>query len=421
MLTHPYDTIIGNIPDDWEQKPLRLLLKAQSSGDWGADEGEQPITVIRSTNFTDSGVLDLGNVAIRYFAADKAEKFSLCKGDVLVERSGGGPDQPVGRVAFVPYDMDRTTVSNFVQILRPDPEKVNSEYLGWVLYELQRTGMTERVQQQSTQMRNLQWRDYQRLLLPKPEIHEQQRIAAALKFADNAIVEAQAELAATQEFRRSLTSELLTKNSTSWEACRILDMLREPIRNGYSPVCPQDPTGRWVLSLEALNDDGYNPKGIKPAPDGDEKLLPFRLVLDDILVSRSNTAELVGRVGKYDGDPEIAFYPDLMMRVRVDEKRVSPQFAELLLRSDLARRWLRSRASGTSGSMVKIKRRDITSMPILLPLPHLQREIVNQVNIATDAVQSIERKLAALGEARKSLLQSFLTGQVRIPEGVIDG
>jgi type I restriction enzyme, S subunit len=422
MLTHRHDTIIGDIPDDWHPKPLRSLLAKQFSGEWGSDEGERAVSVLRSTNFTSSGALDFSDVATRYFSQDKAETFGLQKGDLLVERSGGGPDQPVGRIGFITEDIPDGTVSNFVQVLRPDPVKVDPDFLGWVLYELQRTGIIERVQQQSTQMRNLNWRDYQRLLLPWPEPDEQRRIAAALKLAGDAIAKAKAELEATRELKRSLMFELLmpSKNE-NWQSTTFGTLVREKIRNGYSPSCPQDPTGAWVLSLDALNDDGFNPDGIKPAPVGDDGLLPFRLEVDDILISRSNTPELVGRSGRYVGQPEVAYYPDLMMRIRVNHALVTPAFAELLLRGLKARRWLKSRASGTSGSMVKIKRRDIMSLPVLLPSPERQAEIVSVIFAAQDASLAVENKLLSLQQVKKSLLQNLLTGKIRIPEGAIHG
>jgi type I restriction enzyme, S subunit len=215
MLTHRYKTILGDIPDDWQAKPVKNLTAEQFAGDWGDDDGEVAVSVMRSTNFTNDGQLDLSDVATRYFPKSKADKFGLKLGDLLVERSGGGPDQPVGRIGFIIDDMPGAMVSNFVQVLRPDPEKVDADFLGWVLYELQRTGVIERVQQQSTQMRNLNWRDYQRLLLPWPELDEQRRIAAALKLADDAIHKARAELEASREFKRSLMSELFARGMRS--------------------------------------------------------------------------------------------------------------------------------------------------------------------------------------------------------------
>ena len=262
-------------------------------------------------------------------------------------------------------------------------------------------------------------RDYQRLLLPWPELDEQRRIAATLTLADDAINKARAELDATREVNLSAVVELLARDCEQWEVTRFGALTSEMIRNGYSPVCPQDPTGAWVLGLDSLTDEGFDAEGVKPAPVGDDGLLRFRLEADDILVSRSNTPELVGRVGRYVGTPEIAYYPDLMMRIRVNKERVSPEFAELLLRSTAGRVWLKSRASGTSGSMVKIKRRDILSMPVALPDRGRQDEIISFVSAVKEAVASTEKKLAALKEIKKCLLQNLLTGKIRIPEGVV--
>ena len=41
MLTHRYRTILGDIPADWDAKPLRSLIAEHFAGDWGDDEGEQ--------------------------------------------------------------------------------------------------------------------------------------------------------------------------------------------------------------------------------------------------------------------------------------------------------------------------------------------------------------------------------------------
>ncbi len=46
MLTHRYQTILGDIPADWQAKPLRTLITEQFAGDWGDDEGEQAVAVM---------------------------------------------------------------------------------------------------------------------------------------------------------------------------------------------------------------------------------------------------------------------------------------------------------------------------------------------------------------------------------------
>jgi type I restriction enzyme S subunit len=125
------------------------------------------------------------------------------------------------------------------------------------------------------------------LTLATPEFDEQHRIAAALKLADDAIQKARAELEAARNVKSALVAQLLAERSEKWSKTKFSALLAEPIRNGYSPVCPQDPTGAWVLGLDALTETGFNPDGVKPAPVGDEGLLPFRLKTNDILVSRS--------------------------------------------------------------------------------------------------------------------------------------
>jgi type I restriction enzyme S subunit len=101
MLTLTQDTMLGNIPGDWGVKPLKALLTSNIPGDWGEDRGPNMVPVLRSTNLTGSGRLDLCDIALRALSPEKAASLSPKKNDVLLERSGGGPDQPVGRVGFV--------------------------------------------------------------------------------------------------------------------------------------------------------------------------------------------------------------------------------------------------------------------------------------------------------------------------------
>jgi type I restriction enzyme S subunit len=114
MLTHRSETILGNIPQDWDRALLRDLLAEQKGGDWGDDAGETSVSVLRSTNFTSQGALDFGDVATRYFTKEKAAKFGLKKFDLLLERSGGGPTQPVGRLGFIMEDLPQHSAILFV-------------------------------------------------------------------------------------------------------------------------------------------------------------------------------------------------------------------------------------------------------------------------------------------------------------------
>lgn len=428
MLTHRSRTILGDIPADWDAKPLRTLITEQFAGDWGDDDGEQAIAVMRSTNFTNDGQLDYGDVATRYFPRDKADRFGLLQGDLLVERSGGGPDQPVGRIGFIERDMPGSTVSNFVQVLRPDPEKVDASFLGWALFELQRTGIVERVQQQSTQMRNLNWRDYQRLLLPWPEVDEQRRVAAALKLADDAVQKARAELDATRELKRSLLNELLEKGlpgrhssfietkrmsfPESWtltklKKCGTWSAGGTPDRENvgyYEGSIPWVKSGEVNYSVIVETEEHLSEDGAKQTTCG---VLP----VGTLLIAMYGAGVTRGRVALLG----IQASTNQAVATFNGHEGVENEFVYYWFERNYER--VRAWAAGSnqdnlSGYLLK-------NLQIALPNHDEQIEIVKILKAADSAICAIQDRVATLLELKRSLLQNLLTGKVRIPEGAI--
>lgn len=436
MLTHRHDTIIGDIPEDWQSKPLRSLLEKQFSGDWGSDEGEKAVSVLRSTNFTSSGALDFSDVATRYFNQDKAETFGLQKDDLLVERSGGGPDQPVGRIGFITEEIPGGTVSNFVQVLRPDPEKVYPEFLGWVLYELQRTGIIERVQQQSTQMRNLNWRDYQRLLLPWPEPDEQRRIASAIQLADDAIAKAKVELNSTQDFKRSLEDSLLTgkmdcksrpKQMTkvgelpnNWNVAHLKSVA--VIDSGVTlnqDRAPKENPCRY-LTVAHVQRGAVSHEDQRYLELSETERETRLLAHGDVLVveGHANSME-IGRAAMFEGLDEPTTFQNHLFRVRADIQQILPKFLLYVLNSErVQRHW--NAICNTSSGLNTINRRNLRNLLVQFPdTIEQQRAVLDALETSEESVTTCEQKLSALQQVKKSLLQNLLTGKIRIPQGVI--
>ena len=65
---------------------------------------------------------------------------------------------------------------------------------------------------------------------------------------------------------------------------------------------------------------------------------PYWLTPGDLLISRSNTADLVGHAAIYSGDPDPCIYPDLLMRLRFKPDEADVEFALLWLQSPEVRR-----------------------------------------------------------------------------------
>ena len=179
------------------------------------------------------------------------------------------------------------------------------------------------------------------------------------------------------------------------------ELLTEPIKNGYSPICVEDCTGKWVLGLGSLNGNGLNLKEIKPVPADNTKIDSYILRAGDFLVSRSNTLDKVGRAALFRGGIENCAYSDLMMRFRVNEKEVYPDFLDEYLRSAVAQKYFRRCAAGTSGSMVKITKSTLEKLEI--KLPNLKEQVAISI-IAREASALIE-KTEALIAAKETQFQ----------------
>jgi type I restriction enzyme, S subunit len=436
MLTHRSRTILGSVPQDWEAKPLRALITEQFAGDWGDDEGEQAVAVIRSTNFTNDGQLDMSDIATRYFPADKAARFGLKQGDLLVERSGGGPEQPVGRVGFIEREIPGATVSNFVQVLRPDAEKVDAAFLGWTLYELQATGIVERVQQQSTQMRNLNWRDYQRLLLPWPGLDEQRRIAAAIKLADETVNKARAELVSANDLKRALEAGLLTgeidgqrRNKVATKAGLLPDdWLVSPLKDlahiGSGVTLNQDRAARdnacRYLTVAHVQRGAISRDDPRYLELSEEERKTRLLEAGDVLVVEGHASSMeIGRAAMFENRGEATTFQNHLFRVRADGNQIHPKFLLHILNCErVQRRW--NAVCNTSSGLNTINRRNLRNLLIQRPALDEQRNIIKTLDAAEGSAASLVQKVAALEKVKRALLQNLLTGLIRIPKGAVD-
>ncbi len=434
MLTHRFRTILGDIPADWDAKPLRNLIAEHFAGDWGDDEGEQAVAVMRSTNFTNDGRLDFSDVATRYFPKDKADQFGLLQGDLLVERSGGGPEQPVGRIGFIERDMPGSTVSNFVQVLRPDSQKVDASFLGWALFELQRTDIVERVQQQSTQMRNLNWRDYQRLMLPWPEIDEQRRIASALKLADDAIQKARGELDATRELLRSLLRELFAEGLTQpqgvhrskWITCPSHWQIK-PLKH-FSTIASGFTMGRDLSRHETVSvpyvtvvnvqDGRFDLSNVGSIEIKKEEINTDLLKYGDILMTEGGDRDKLGRGGMWREEISPCSYQNHVFRVRLNPDEYKPELFHFLIQTYQAKNYFYAHAKQTN-NLCTINSRELKNWRVPIPPTDEQAEMVKLLQAAENQVISVQAKVVALLEMKRSLLQNLLTGKIRIPEGAI--
>lgn len=164
---------------------LKEVVDKPISGEWGSDSGSDPeIKVIRNTNFTNEGKLDLSNVVSRRVSEKKIKVKGLLNGDIIIEKSGGSPNQPVGRVVYYDQNDGAYLFSNFTSALRPK-ENSHPKYLFYILFAHHKFGTTLSYQNKTTGIINLQLNRYvDEIKIPFPPLETQKKIAAILDKAD---------------------------------------------------------------------------------------------------------------------------------------------------------------------------------------------------------------------------------------------
>lgn len=180
-------------------------------------------SVIRNTNFKNNdGTLNLGDVAKIEVEEKQLKNRLLEKGDLILERSGGGPTQPVGRVVY--FDAGGGfSFSNFTTRIRvKNVKELDSVYLWRYLNFLYLSGITENMQKQTTGIRNLNFSEYKAIQIPLPPLSEQKKIVAKLegllrKIKEAKRLRAESEIAAQNllpaELHRIFTQQSTTNNT----------------------------------------------------------------------------------------------------------------------------------------------------------------------------------------------------------------
>jgi type I restriction enzyme, S subunit len=136
----------------------------------------------------------------------------------------------------------------------------------------------------------------------------------------------------------------------------------------------------------------------------------------DLLITRSNTTELVGHVAICEGLSEPTIYPDLIMRMKVDPRKALTEFVYYQLRAQNIREIIRTSATGANPTMKKIKKSIVQGLPIAYPSIEGQSNIVEALDELACKAQALEslyrEKLSALSELKQSILQKAFAGEL---------
>ncbi len=165
-------------------------IKKSLTGEWGLEINTEQTEnidlkdyelcyVLRNTNFDNNFNLNYSDIALRLIEKNKIKELQLKENDILVEKSGGSPIQPVGRVVLIknlPKDKP-VLFSNFLQKIVIDETRANPSYIYTYLQTLYRVGFMEFIQNQTTGIKNLLLDELYNIQIVLPDKEEQEKIA----------------------------------------------------------------------------------------------------------------------------------------------------------------------------------------------------------------------------------------------------
>jgi type I restriction enzyme S subunit len=382
--------------------------------------------VIRNTNFTSSGVIDFSNIAYLQVEKKQLSKRRLEAGDIILERSGGGPKQPVGRVVFFDREAGDFSFSNFTSVIRvKDKAAFDPRFVFYRLMELYQSGQTEDIQRRTTGIRNLDFTAYkERARFPKIPLPEQKKIAHILSTVQRAIEAQERIIQTTTQLKKALMQKLFTKGlrhepqkqteigpvPESWEVVKIKDHC---IDSAFGPRFGSElyAADGNILTLRTtdMEDDGRIDYNTAPLARIDyAKFEKHYLQIGDIVVSRSGTC---GIASVFEGHSLPVLPGAFLIRLRMKES-VQPMFLRHYINSPVGRPYVLQLAQGAIQKNISGTRLG----DLLIPLPSRaeQEEISSAVGTIDRKLANHRQKLAASQALFRTLLHELMTAKTRV-------
>lgn len=259
--------------------------------------------------------------------------------------------------------------------------------------------------------------DLESLTIPLPPLSEQKRIAAILNEQMSAVEKARTVTEAQLEAAKALPAVYLRTIFNSIEA------QRWPTRR-IGEVCSLLPSRSistdgdaevLAITTACLSETGFQASGVKRAWINAKDAAECRVSPGEVLVARSNTPELVGRVAMFEGEPKEAVATDLTIRLFPSDA-VKPFFLTAYMSFlYLSGHW-KERAGGASGSMKKITRYQIQEEQV--PVPSLSDQMTvaailkEQMAEAKRVRKALEDQLSAINKLPATLMQRAVSGEL---------
>jgi type I restriction enzyme, S subunit len=428
---------LGQVPDHWRVDRLKASIISCRNGIWGdeAQDDETDIPCVRVADFDRRTLrVQLEQPTIRSVTEKERINRVLKRGDLLLEKSGGGENQPVGCVVL--YDDEKPAVcSNFVAKVELAPG-MDSSYWRYVHAAAYDVRLTIGSINQTSGIQNLDQDRYFNERTAYPTAQEQSCIGAFLDREtakiDALVAEQEQLITLLKEKRQAVISQAVTKGldpsapmkdsgvewlgevPAHWEVrqVRSISSFLTSGPRGWSERVG-DEGSLFVQSGDLTEDLSIAFEQAKRvAVQNDAETSRTRLLIGDVVVCI--TGAKTGNVAVCAAVEEDAYINQHLCLIRPTGD-VIPRFLGVYLKSDAGQRYF---GIAQYGLKQGLSLENVKSTPVAVPPASEQAILVEAIDRATaqldqlicEAVLSIE----LMRERRSALIAAAVTGQIDV-------
>ena len=431
------DMEMSKLPVGWTELPLESIADFTIGGDWGKELNDEvddqyvKVKIIRGTEYKNWNLEKGKKAVLRKIKKSSFEKRELLVGDIVVEVSGGGPNQPVGRTLII----DKETLANnkysfvpanFCRLLRLS-SMVDPFFINYNLLYQYSLGLFNDFQNQTTNLRNLNYQNFlQKIYVSIPPYNEQKRIVAKLDKLLARVETAKERLdkipQTLKRFRQSVLSAAVSSELTKdwrdgnngnfdWKEVKLKE-ISQKIQIG--PFGTQLHKSDYISNGIPL----INPSHIKNyhiVPDYNftiskrkySELKNYHLCTNDIIMARRGEMGRCALVGENENNL-LCGTGSLFIR---PTEQIFANYLFLVLKSEKIKRILEVESKGTT--MNNLNLTILKSIPIDYPSLDEQKEIVRRVEELFKFADQIEARYNKAKQYVDKLTQSILAKAFR--------
>jgi len=429
---------LGDVPDGWEVHRIKRSILSSKNGVWGAEpqQDESDIPCVRVADFDRQRLrVELSDPTIRNVVESERVGRVLCKGDLLLEKAGGGDLQPVGCVVL--YDDDRSAVcSNFVARVQV-AHGMHASYWRYTHAAAYAVRLNTRSIKQTSGIQNLDGSQYFDERAAFPPLAEQTAIAEFLDREtakiDGLVAEQRRLIALLKEKRQAVISHAVTKGlhpnaptkpsgipwlgdvPAHWEVLPLKRIVSIPITDGPHETPQFFEEGVPFVSAEAVSSGQIDFKKVRACispEDNDRYSKKYFPRKHDIYMVKSGAT--TGVTAIVEDRTDFNIWSPLAV-IRCNDGSV-PHFVLNFMRS---RHFLEAVTLFWSfGTQQNIGMGVIENLACTVPPVNEQHEIITHLRSELARFDALtaeaERAIDLLQERRTALISAAVTGQIDV-------